>query len=209
MSTKRRNSKTKWDRNPKDLFQKQYITMDGDRYKVILPDYDEAMAIAELAEKHTDMFLGRHAEDPYLCIWRSQTFTGLLPSWRDPDADSIYTLIHEKGKSPTNFKQNRPGVWNIRPLLIPVDKKDRRIDAITDSDGTYVYGGSLYGPNGQPDHRTYFGVNGIASAAHIGDTADCLDENSIIPWVVFKGMLLSRHVLFIGTAEQAWLAGLH
>lgn len=186
-----------------------FVEIDGDRYQFVLPSYNDAMLLSELGEIYENLFIEPGAKDPYLCKRVGAATFSMLPSWRTQEAQSIYSFIHQNNDPNDKYTTVCSDTYRIRPMLVPVDAYGNPLqNIITDADGTFVYGGSLYNKNKTPIHVSGFGVDAISSEITIGDTADPNDPDYTIPWVTFQGMLVSRYALFVGTAKQVWEAGI-
>ena len=191
-----------------------YVQMDGDRYQLLLPSYDDAMAFAEQDiftedARIQDLFLGQNKNEPYLCKRIGKQTFSMLPSWRGPDAKGIYNFVHQNNQPLDKYTADQDTVFHIRPMLLPVDQSGKPIrSAIRDKTGTLVYGGSLYDKGGLPIYRDAYETAGIGDGPVIGDTFDCEDESSTLAWIVYHGALLARNTLFCGTVLQVWRAGI-
>lgn len=180
------------------------IDMDGDRYKLTLPSYSDLAFLSVLEKEKGPLFLDNIKDVPYLCKKEGAYTFSMLPSKKLDCQTFNHAFVHQNHDEPDKYILHKDPFF-IRPMLIPIDETgyDNR-SIISDKDGTFVSGGTLYNQDLLPLSKAIYRDIHISCGSFIGDTCDCLDTKYTLDWVVYQGMLLCRYCLFYGTPEQVW-----
>lgn len=185
------------------------VWMDGDRYRLTIPDDSMKGALEKLLKKDEELFLDTNPET--FPMKRSSSCTINCPFFRlgGKNPKSEYMAIWVREEDTESKVQFSDDVYPVRPMLVPVDANGKfDPTVIADADGTYVSGGTLYNADKMPLSHDIYGALTLTAGTSIGDTKFADRPWIILDWVVVQNRLVSRYALFFANGKTLLESGL-